>query len=135
MGLPPGPARSHSGDERAHHDRCTDHHGGQREVARQGGGDADGDGLTNLSEYLAGTDPGDAASALRLTTVNLANSKMSLVFEASQGRLIEIQSTPALGQAAWKSVLEVDVKSDGPQQVEVDLPVGEAQFFRLLLVE
>ena len=98
-------------------------------------GDADGDGLTNVSEYLAGTDPGDAASALRLTTVNLANSKMSLVFEASQGRLIEIQSTPALGQAAWKSVLEVDVKSDGPQQVEVDLPVGEAQFFRLLLVE
>ena len=98
-------------------------------------GDADGDGLTNVSEYLAGTDPGDAASALRLTTVNLANSKMSLVFEASQGRLIEIQSTPALGQAAWESVLEVDVKSDGPQQVEVDLPVGEAQFFRLLLVE
>ncbi len=98
-------------------------------------GDADGDGLTNVSEYLAGTDPGDAASALRLTTVNLANGKMSLVFEASQGRLIEIQSTPALGQAAWESVLEVDVKSDGPQQVEVDLPVGEAQFFRLLLVE
>ena len=97
--------------------------------------DADGDGLTNVSEYLAGTDPGDAASALRLTAVNLANSKMSLVFEASQGRLIEIQSTPALGQAAWKSVLEVDVKSDGPQQVEVDLPAGEAQFFRLLLVE
>ena len=91
--------------------------------------------MTNLSEYLAGTDPGDAASALRLTTVNLANGKMSLVFEASQGRLIEIQSTPALGQAAWESVLEVDVKSDGPQQVEVDLPAGEAQFFRLLLLE
>ena len=103
--------------------------------SNDGGGDADGDGLTNLSEYLAGTDPGNAASALRLTTVNFANSKMSLVFEASQGRLIEIQSTPALGQAAWESVLEVDVKSDGPQQVEVDLPVGEAQFFRLLLVE
>lgn len=98
-------------------------------------GDADGDGLTNVNEYLVGTDPGDAASALRLTTVNLANGKMSLVFEASQGRLIEIQSTSALGQAAWESVLEVDVKSDGPQQVEVDLPVGEAQFFRLLLVE
>ena len=97
--------------------------------------DNDGDGLTNLSEYLAGTDPGDAASTLRLTTVNLVNSKMSLVFEASQGRLIEIQSTPALGQAAWKSVLEVDVKSDGSQQVEVDLPAGEAHFFRLLLVE
>ncbi|MBT3912369.1 MAG: hypothetical protein HOF22_04125 [Verrucomicrobia bacterium] len=99
------------------------------------GGDADGDGLTNLSEYLAGTDPGDAASALRLGAVNLANGKLSLVFEASQGRLIEIQSTPALGQAAWESVLEVDVKSDGPQQVEVDLPAGEAHFFRLLLVE
>jgi len=49
--------------------------------------------------------------------------------------LFEIQSTPALGQAVWKSILEVDVKTGGPQQVEVDLPDGEAQFFRLLLVE
>jgi hypothetical protein len=97
--------------------------------------DADGDGLANLGEYLAGTDPGDAASVLRLANVSLGNGKLSLVFEAAQGRLIEIQSTPALGRAAWKSVLEVDVKSDGPQQVEVDLPTGEAQFFRLLLVE
>ena len=97
--------------------------------------DNDGDGLTNLSEYLAGTDPSNAASALRLTTVNLINSKISLFFEASQGRLIEIQSTPLLRRAAWKSVLEVDVKSDGSQQVEVDLPAGEAHFFRLLLVE
>jgi hypothetical protein len=97
--------------------------------------DADGDGLTNLGEFLAGTDPGDAASALRLAAAGLANGKLSLVFEASQGRLVEIQSTPALGQTVWKSVLEVDVKNDGTQQVEVDLPAGEAQFFRLLLVE
>jgi hypothetical protein len=31
--------------------------------------------------------------------------------------------------------VEVDVKTGGPQQVEVDLPADEAQFFRLLLVE
>ena len=97
--------------------------------------DADGDGLANLGEYLAGTDPGDAASALRLTAEGLANGTLRLVFEALPGRLFEIQSTPALGQAVWKSILEVDVKTGGPQQVEVDLPDGEAQFFRLLLVE
>jgi hypothetical protein len=97
--------------------------------------DADGDGLANLGEYLAGTDPGDASSVLRLAAEGLANSKLRLVFEALPGRLFEIQSTPTLGQAAWKSILEVDVKTGGPQQVEVDLPDGEAQFFRLLLVE
>ena len=98
-------------------------------------GDADGDGLSNLGEYLAGTDPGDAASALRLSADRLANGKLSLVFEALPGRLFEIQSTPALGLAAWKSILEVDVKTGGPQQVEVDLRAAETQFFRLLLLE
>jgi len=97
--------------------------------------DADGDGLANLGEYLAGTDPGDAASALRLSADGLADGTLRLVFEALPGRLFEIQSTPALGLAAWKSILEVDVKTGGTQQVEVDLPDGEAQFFRLLLVE
>ena len=97
--------------------------------------DADGDGLANLGEYLAGTDPGDAASALRLSADRLANGKLSLVFEALPGRLFEIQSTPALGLAAWKSILEVDVKTGGPQQVEVDLRAAETQFFRLLLLE
>ena len=91
--------------------------------------------MANLGEYLAGTDPGDAASALRLAAQGLANGKLSMVFEASPGRLFEIQSTPALGQEAWKSIVEVDVKTGGPQQVEVDLPADEAQFFRLLLVE
>jgi len=65
----------------------------------------------------------------------LADGKLRLVFEALPGRLFEIQSTPALGQEAWKSIVEVDVKTGGPQQVEVDLPADEAQFFRLLLVE
>jgi len=97
--------------------------------------DADGDGLANLSEYLAGTDPKDTSSSLRLGEVSLANGKLSLFFEAAQERLIEIQSTPSLGQAAWKSILEVDIKTDGTQQVEVDLPAGEAHFFRLLLVD
>ncbi|HJO09642.1 MAG TPA: lamin tail domain-containing protein, partial [Verrucomicrobiota bacterium] len=97
--------------------------------------DADGDGLANLSEYLAGTDPKDTSSSQRLGEVSLANGKLSLFFEAAQERLIEIQSTPSLGQAAWKSILEVDIKTDGTQQVEVDLPAGEAHFFRLLLVD
>ncbi|MBT7912105.1 MAG: lamin tail domain-containing protein [Verrucomicrobia bacterium] len=137
----PNPGRANSSDEVADTDADGMPDGWETAFgldpnnSNDADGDADGDGLTNLSEYLAGTDPGDAASALRLGAVSLANGKLSLVFAASQGRLIEIQSTPALGQAAWESVLEVDVKSDGPQQVEVDLPAGEAHFFRLLLVE
>ncbi|MBT7735192.1 MAG: lamin tail domain-containing protein, partial [Verrucomicrobia bacterium] len=127
----PNPGRANSSDEVADTDADGMPDGWETAFgldpnnSNDADGDADGDGLTNLSEYLAGTDPGDAASALRLGAVSLANGKLSLVFAASQGRLIEIQSTPALGQAAWESVLEVDVKSDGPQQVEVDLPAGE----------
>ncbi|GIT38472.1 MAG: hypothetical protein Ct9H300mP7_3930 [Verrucomicrobiota bacterium] len=41
---------------------------------------------------------GDSASALRLATQGLVNGKLSMVFEASPGRLFEIQSTPALAK-------------------------------------
>jgi hypothetical protein len=37
--------------------------------AADGNVDSDGDGFTNLQEYLAGTDPTNSASALRITSI------------------------------------------------------------------
>ena len=49
-------------------------------------GDTDGDGLTNLQEYLANTNPTNAASALRITSMSReANGKFTLTWEAIGG--------------------------------------------------
>lgn len=50
-----------------------------------GGGDPDGDGFTNRQEYLAGTEPLDRASALRMTAARQAG-RLRIVWTAVPGR-------------------------------------------------
>ncbi|MBI5774055.1 MAG: hypothetical protein HZA89_09975 [Verrucomicrobia bacterium] len=50
-------------------------------------GDADSDGASNYAEFLAGTDPNDAASALRLLSVAPdADGNMAVQFSCVEGR-------------------------------------------------
>ena len=98
--------------------------------------DDDNDGLSNLAEYYAGTDPQDAASVFGLSAKRLANGNIELSFDAARaGQLVELQSTPALGQAEWEAVMEWAAENAGLQQVEIDVSDSDAQFFRLLLIE
>jgi len=64
-------------------------------------GDPDGDGMTNRQEYQAGTDPHDAASALRLT-VTLLPSGLWLSFEAQPDLAYVVQSSPTLDAGSWQ---------------------------------
>jgi len=49
------------------------------------GADADGDGITNLVEYLAGTDPADAASVFR-PTAQMEGNDLVLSVQTMAGR-------------------------------------------------
>lgn len=49
-------------------------------------GDPDGDGMTNLQEFFAGTDPQDAASAWRVSKIALAGGNIQLSWLAPYGR-------------------------------------------------
>lgn len=55
--------------------------------------DADGDGQSNLAQFLAGTDLGNAASTLRVTNVarNAASGTVSVTFNSVAGTLCSVE--------------------------------------------
>jgi hypothetical protein len=59
------------------------------------GADADGDGTTNLMEYLAGTDPADASSAFR-PTVQAVGNDLVLQAQTVAGRRYRVWGSPDL---------------------------------------
>jgi Tol biopolymer transport system component len=68
--------------------------------------DADGDGMNNLQEYLAGTDPtnGDSALVLHISLNGSANTNVLLSWTAAAGRSYQIQSNGDLGNLNWQTL-------------------------------
>ena len=56
--------------------------------------DSDGDGVSNVQEYLAGTDPKDAMSSLRLLAMRPRGSSIELKFNSIAGRTYVQPSRP-----------------------------------------
>jgi hypothetical protein len=68
-------------------------------LSRNGTGDFDGDGLTDLQEFQAGTDPKVAASALRLLVTDTAPTVLQ--FNAVSNRLYTIEYKNSLSAPSW----------------------------------
>ncbi len=69
--------------------------------------DDDGDGQTNAQEYLAGTDPQDAASCLRITGSGLSSSnEWWLRFPAVAGRTYAVETRDDLSLGSWSRITE-----------------------------
>ena len=65
--------------------------------------DFDGDGMTNLQEYLAGTDPTDPLSLLNITSFSVASAEQAfqLAFPSLLNRYYQIQRTADLMDPEW----------------------------------
>jgi Tol biopolymer transport system component len=66
--------------------------------------DADGDSVTNLQEYLAGTNPIDINSVFRLWAGASADSKLTLTWPAMAGKSYQVQSKTNLTDSVWLTV-------------------------------
>lgn len=79
-----------------------------------GAADADGDGAGNLAEFIAGTQPRDSASRLRIASAGLAaDGEFTVSWQAVAGKIYRIRTSPDL--LAWTTAgPPVLATGDGP---------------------
>jgi hypothetical protein len=76
--------------------------------------DPDGDGFTNLQEFLAGTDPHDPSSYLKIETVTPprpTSETVALTFQAVAGKTYTVWSADALPADSWNRLTNVPASS------------------------
>lgn len=96
--------------------------------------DSDGDGLTNLQEYAAGTDPISPSSALLITSMNTAaGTAFTMSFSSVAGKLYRVSESSDL--ATWTPLSpHILATTTGTQQVTLDLAGETRLFFRIEIV-
>jgi hypothetical protein len=95
--------------------------------------DPDHDGMTNLQEYLAGTNPQEPASALRLEIEHTVGAIPTLRFQAAANRSYTVQSRTSLGADPWSKVADFPADLvDRTVTLEVPPVSAPAAYFRLV---
>jgi hypothetical protein len=95
--------------------------------------DPDHDGFSNWQEYLAGTQPNDAASALRFMQISAQSGDVILNFVASSNRTYSLLYQPALGQGPWLKLADITAHPTNRIVTLTNAISGEAQrFFNLV---
>ena len=99
------------------------------------GDDADGDGLTNLQEYLAGTDPRDPASTIKIQSITLVDSVAAiLTFTTGSNTHYQLQYSTNLNSGRWWPATAVQPGNGGLTTVINRFSsTTPARFFRLIV--
>jgi subtilisin family serine protease len=95
--------------------------------------DPDHDGLDNLAEWLAGTNPTNAASGLRLTAVSVTNfNTVALSWPSVAGKNYFLARATNL-LAGFDSVIATNLAATAPTNTATDTPspAGSAYFYRV----
>ena len=66
--------------------------------------DSDGDGMNNLQEYLAGTNPKDGQSYLRVETGGAVSKGVILQFNAASNRAYAVEYRDQVNVAPWQKL-------------------------------
>jgi len=93
-------------------------------------GDPDHDGLSNLQEFLAGTDPRDAQSYFKIKSISL-NSGVRLTFNAVSNKSYTVQYTRALGGGPWLKLADIPAESTNRVALITDTEATANRSYRL----
>jgi hypothetical protein len=107
-------------------------HGTDRLVA-DAEADPDQDGLTNLQEYLAGTDPRSASSALRLRVTGVGPTEVTLEFPAIAHHSYSVLYRDTLEAGSWIRLTNTSAETTDRLVPIIDLtPSPTGRYYRLV---
>jgi Tol biopolymer transport system component len=103
-------------------------------LSRDGAGDHDGDGQTDLQEYLAGTSPTNGGSILRVMTVTpLGGGSTTVVWSAVVGRNYVVQFKDSL-DATWTNASGV-IEGNSTSTSFAHNSSSAQRFYRVIAVQ
>jgi hypothetical protein len=95
------------------------------------GGDADGDGVSNLRESIAGTNPFDSNSVPRIGTVGRTGNVFIVNVPCALGKRYELQSILVSAGGSWTNwVSETNIIARTPGIVTLTAPIPGWHFRR-----
>jgi hypothetical protein len=93
--------------------------------------DSDGDTMSNLAEYIAGTNPVDSLSYLKLKQ-EMAMPGVALEFLAISNRTYTVEFTEGLEKPVWQKLTDIDAGPINHAVILNDLIGTTNRFYRLL---
>jgi uncharacterized repeat protein (TIGR01451 family) len=115
-------------------DNWEEAHGLDRNSAADASLDPDHDGMSNLQEYLAGTDPQSAESVLRIVGIGLEGESLRVRFSTAPGRRYVIEQTDDLGGGGWSAAGPTLVGTGDAVEMSGAAPAtSRARFYRVRL--
>jgi hypothetical protein len=96
--------------------------------------DPDYDTLTNLQEFLSGTNPRDTQSFLKINSLNLNGAGIILQFHTVAGKSYTVQYCEALAEGVWRKLADVAAGSvQRLVEVSDSVPNGHpSRYYRLI---
>jgi hypothetical protein len=94
-------------------------------------GDPDHDGMTTLQEYVAGTNPTNALSVLKLDPTR-SGATGSLTFAAVSNKTYSVQFNDGLGNANWLKLTDLEARPTNWTAVIPDPATNRSRYYRIV---
>lgn len=94
--------------------------------------DGDGDGMSNLAEYIAGTDPTDPKSYLKVDSIAVAGGGTQLELYALSNRSYTVEFRESLGLGNWQTLTNLPAQTANRVEKVVDpYPISAGRLYRI----